>query len=123
MTDRKEADIQAEAKAWIESEQAKGKPIFFRKVPVGPLLVSSGGGASHRATNPMRGFPDWLMCVWGRFVAVEFKRPKGFTVKSTAEKQQEVRDEILDAGGVAVVAETLADVQEIVRRIERQEKT
>ena len=63
----------------------------------------------HGGPFQMKGVPDYLCCVRGRFVAIEIKRPDGRG--RTSKLQDEIIRRIREAGGVAVVAESLEDVE------------
>lgn len=64
-----------------------------------------------------KGTPDLLLCVAGRFLAVELKAPG----KDPTRLQRVTLADIAAAGGCAIVARSLADVQEIVDRIRDEE--
>ena len=60
-----------------------------------------------------RGVPDVLACFRGRFVAIEVKAPKGrLSVAQEAELEA-----IREAGGIAIVARELEDVQRGLREV------
>ena len=107
-----EQDIQKQIIDWLQALQ-----IWVRKVPVGPMLV----GNRRSVPNPLKFFPDLLVCHYGRFVVIEVKKPGATTTKARAEGQAEIREEIRAAGGIAEVVTSMAEVQAIIWRIEREE--
>ncbi len=63
-----------------------------------------------------RGVPDVLACFRGRFVAIEVKAPKGrLSVAQEAELEA-----IREAGGIAIVARELEDVQRGLREVDER---
>ena len=61
----------------------------------------------------VRGVPDRIFCIKGRFVAIEVKREKKFKI---APKQLEHKDKILKAGGIAIIAHSWDEVKEELDR-------
>ena len=68
---------------------------------VGGLPIKIAGGAYQRP-----GISDFLVCLDGRFVAIEVKRP-GLQM---TEKQEQFQHEVRAAGGIAFVAYSVDDV-------------
>lgn len=68
----------------------------------------------HQSGRGRRGVPDILACYKGIFIAIEVKG-EGGTLRD--EQRTELRG-VKDAGGVAVVAYAVEDVQRVVRRID-----
>jgi hypothetical protein len=68
---------------------------------VGALPIKIAGGAYQRP-----GISDFLVCLDGKFVAIEVKRP-GYKM---TEKQELFQHEVRAAGGIAFVAYSLDDV-------------
>lgn len=66
----------------------------------------------HGSMYQPSGTPDILACVNSRFVAIEVKRPKGGVV---SELQKSKLRKIKMAGGVAIVARSVEDVQEVLK--------
>lgn len=56
----------------------------------------------HAEEKQKRGVPDYLLCVHGKFLAIEFKINRG-TLLVTPYQQYEM-ERIFKAGGIAVVA-------------------
>ena len=73
---------------------------------VGGLPIKIVGAAYQRP-----GISDFLVCLDGRFVAIEIKRP-GLKM---SEKQEQFQHEVRAAGGIAFVAYSVDDV---VRELE-----
>ncbi|WP_326832189.1 VRR-NUC domain-containing protein [Aerococcus mictus] len=59
------------------------------------------------------GIPDILACVNGHFVGIEVKREKGNTTSALQDYKLKA---ITNAGGVAIVARSVQDVQECLQR-------
>ena len=85
-----EQNIQADIQAWLKEQQALGKPIMFDKVPLGGMRVKGGV----RVKNPMKSYPDLLLCCWGRFVGIEVKKPGADMDTPHAKAQADKRKEI-----------------------------
>ena len=52
----------------------------------------------------------------GRFLSIEVKSPKGQTAKKRAEAQEKFRDAINGAGGLAIVARSVEEVAEELKK-------
>lgn len=63
-----------------------------------------------------KGTPDVLVCYKGRFIALEVKRPDG-SYGVTHAQQGRLR-QIGNAGGLAYVVTSLAEVVDIIERLE-----
>lgn len=63
------------------------------------------------------GTPDLLVCYLGRFLAVEVKTPRG--VAST--EQLAAQDDILAAGGRAIITSSVDDVAAVMDSIAQSE--
>lgn len=74
---------------------------YFEKIHGGNIFQASG-------------IPDILACVNGRFVAIEVKRESGG--EASALQKLKIK-QIKEAGGVAIVARSVQEVQE---RLERE---
>lgn len=61
-----------------------------------------------RRTSGKRGRPDFRLCYRGRFIGIECKAANG----KLSPEQQKTLDEIKASGGLAIVAYSLADVQD-----------
>lgn len=61
------------------------------------------------------GLPDYLMCVAGRFLAIELKHPSDERSQPTA-RQRFVLDRIRRAGGIIAVCRSADDVGEAIAR-------
>jgi len=59
-----------------------------------------GGSASNGKVFTMRGLPDIMACIRGRFVGIEVKSETGKPSDIQLERLQEIRD----AGGVGIIA-------------------
>lgn len=93
-TSKLEGELQKECLRWVKSLPE----VWVLKV-VGSAIQASG-------------VPDILMCINGRFVAVELKRPDGKGRVSDIQKAQTER--IQRAGGVAVVVNSFEGFKEVV---------
>lgn len=80
--------------------EQSGVPYFGFKVHGSPAMMS--------------GLPDLVCCINGRFVGIEFKQPgqKASAVQELRHKQ------IRKAGGVAIVADCVADVQQLLNDLD-----
>jgi hypothetical protein len=65
-----------------------------------------------------RGLPDRIICVKGRYVALEFKRTEREIVSKRAKLQAYTLDEIIKAGGIGRFV-TPANADYIFKMIER----
>lgn len=63
-------------------------------------------GVFRKGTNKC-GTPDLLVCVRGKFLAIEVKSETG----KVSEAQAHMLEEISEAGGLALIAKSLSDVQ------------
>jgi hypothetical protein len=90
-----EADLKDKVKSLLS-----GIPNLFFWMP-----VPTGYG--------MRGIPDFIGCYKGRFFAIETKAPRG---KETP-WQRFTREKIIAAGGMAIVAWEIEDVQCFIRQL------
>jgi len=64
------------------------------------------------------GIPDFIICAWGRFLAVEAKAGKG---KVTAHQQRELARIVAAHGGALVINETnLGVLRETLRTIKQR---
>lgn len=84
-----EGAVKKEIKEWLD------KGGFYRFMP-----VQMGYGAAGL---------DIYCCIWGRFVAIETKRPGEKHMKP---RQQFVAERIRAAGGIAIKVNSLADLIE-----------
>jgi len=71
----------------------------------------------HGGGPQRRGLPDIICCYHGHFIAIETKREGGLPEPS----QIRVRDEIIVAGGIAVVAYSVDDIVDLLDRIDKAE--
>ncbi|MDT6519718.1 VRR-NUC domain-containing protein [Enterococcus faecium] len=67
----------------------------------------------HGSMYQPAGTPDILVCVNGRFIGIEVKRPGGGTVSAL---QKSKLNKIENAGGVAIVARSVEDVSTVLKR-------
>ena len=67
--------------------------------------------------SPMRGVADVLVCIKGKFLAIELKSSKG---KLSAE-QESFLDSVSNTGGYAIVASSLDAVMDVVEQIRKTE--
>jgi len=93
-----EAKLTKAVRAWLNDEP----DVFFVKIHGGPMQQG--------------GIPDLLLCVAGRFVAIELKatRPKSEAWARCTPLQRSTLLAIHDAQGVAAACDTLEEVQVIV---------
>ena len=87
----------------------QSKVVRYLKDAYGPRLwlANQLGGLGARA-----GIPDLLVCIDGRFVALELKTPAG-TGRLGPKQAQEIKA-IQEAGGVALVVSTWQDLKAIL---------
>ena len=94
MTSKLEHPLQTKCLRWAKAQQG----VWIFKV-VGSAVQESG-------------VPDTILCVNGKFVAIELKRPDGEGVVSDIQVAQ--IDRIHRAGGVAEVVDSFQDFKDIV---------
>ena len=61
-----------------------------------------------------KGIPDLILCVNGRFVGIEMKRPKG-GVRSPLQKRE--REKILKSGGICEFCETAVAAKRLIQEV------
>lgn len=103
--ERDERWLDDKVRAWLRS-------IGFAPFPrmnVGQALANGQGGEKVAVSHPWVGYPDITgLCPGsGRFYAIELKSPKGGTLSA---KQRIWIDRINDAGGFALVANSLGSI-------------
>jgi ribosomal protein S12 len=69
----------------------------------------------HASTHTSSGRPDIRGCYLGRYLAIEAKRPNGEARKLQKYRLQQIRD----AGGIAIVADSVEEIQEVLNEISR----
>lgn len=89
-------------------EQAVQKKII-------KYLESLGAWTVKTITTNKRGTPDVLACLDGRFIAIEVKAPG--KMSTVSELQQFQLDKIAATGGIAIAADDLEKVKEILRKV------
>ena len=67
--------------------------------------------------SPMKGIADILVCIKGKFVAIELKSDKG----TLSTEQETFLEGITKTGGFALVATSLDPIEKIVEHIRRTE--
>ena len=65
--------------------------------------------------SPMKGIADILVCIKGRFLAIELKSDKG----KVSLEEQTFLDSVHKSGGFAIVASSLDAVMDIVEQIKK----
>jgi hypothetical protein len=75
-------------------------------------IEAMGGWVAKVITASRSGVPDLLVCLDGKFYGIEVKSETG-TVEPL---QQYNLDKITKAGGVAIVARSVADVMEAIKK-------
>lgn len=75
---------------------------------VGAFWSAVTGGAYSKP-----GDPDLIACFRGRYIAIEAKTPRG--VQSPIQKRRQ--REIMEAGGVYILARSVEDVADIIEEI------
>ena len=77
-------------------------------------LVSKGAYEFkvHGSAYMKAGIPDIISCYKGRFIGIECKVGKN----KMSKVQEEHRDQILEAGGIHILAYKLEDVQKIIEK-------
>ena len=84
----------------------RGRGAYVRNIP--------GSSATGKGTA------DLLVCYRGLFLAIELKKPDGSYGET---KPQEIRRrQVTRAGGLALVARSLADVVAIIAQIDEEER-
>jgi Holliday junction resolvase len=96
MAQTPEAKVKAKIKKWLN-----GQGIYHFS-PIGSAFGTHG-------------VPDIICCAGGKFVAIEVKAPG--KLGTLTENQKRHIEEIRDAGGVAVVADDLAIVVDVLNHI------
>ena len=87
--------------------KARAGGLYFTKVPLGAMKV----GNQRSVPNPMRGFPDILVCYRGRFVGIEVKHPnKSHGNPETRTRQARVQGELKAAGAIILVVDSVDSV-------------
>ena len=61
-----------------------------------------------------KGIPDLILCIRGRFVGIEMKRPKG-GVRSPLQKRE--REKILKSGGICEFCETAEKAKTLIQEV------
>lgn len=89
-------------------EQAVQKKII-------KYLESLGAWTCKTITTNKRGTPDVLACLDGRFIAIEVKAPG--KMSTVSELQQFQLDKIAATGGIAIAADNLEKVKEIIHKV------
>lgn len=89
-------------------EQAVQKKII-------KYLESLGAWTVKTITTNKRGTPDVLACLDGRFIAIEVKAPG--KMSTVSELQQFQLDKISATGGIAIAADSLEKVKEIIHKV------
>jgi hypothetical protein len=84
---------------------------FRVRINSGAMTGEHKGRKRFMRFNDTPGCPDVLVCLDGRFVAVEVKRPGG----QATEKQLAALDAIRRAGGLAFIATSVADVERALK--------
>lgn len=72
----------------------------------------------HGSSFMVSGLPDIVVCLNGRFIGIEVKRPDGKGIQSDVQKVQE--ESIKRAGGIYILAD---DFEETKRRLIEYEHT
>ena len=78
------------------------------RINSGGIAASYGGKRRFVKFNDTPGVSDLLVCLHGRFVAIEVKRPKGSKILPD---QLAFLDSIRQAGGIAFIAKSIEDVR------------
>ena len=78
-------------------------------------LESLGAWTCKTITTNKRGTPDVLACLDGRFIAIEVKAPG--KMSTVSELQQFQLDKIAATGGIAIAADNLEKVKEIIHKV------
>ena len=81
---------------------------FNKKVQ--DLIKSKGGYVIKTIATNRSGVPDILACIDGKFIAIEGKTATGVVSKL----QESHLKQIIAAGGIAIVARTIADVEAVL---------
>src|SRR5262245_3638451 len=94
-----------------EGKQTKRIRDYLRKK--GARVINIHGG-----DNPFQevGISDLITCYRGYFIAIETKTPAG----KTSVKQERFLESVRKAGGYAIVARNVADVQSLIESIDRE---
>lgn len=86
-----------------------------RRVPTAYLLKIHGSPYQTAST-------DFVACIGGRFIAVEVKHPKPGESRQArldrvTDRQQETIARVREAGGIALVMDSVADVDNLMRLV------
>lgn len=89
----------------MTSERAITKAIvaYLRSEGAWPVKI-------HVSPQQLAGTPDILVCVDGRFVALEVKTAKGRVTPLQEKRLEDIRQ----AGGIAAVVRSVDDVREVL---------
>ena len=96
-------------KKWSAGEEKKLQDLVRNYVSLNRFAAF--GSRMDKRTTRKKGEPDFLLCVSGRFIAVECKAG----VNMPTEEQQAQLNLISDNGGVVCIARSLDDVRAVVR--------
>lgn len=86
-------------------------------------LIRKRGGRPFKIHGEHGGFqevgiPDILACYAGRFLGIECKAPRG----RLSARQEKVLQSIIDAGGIAIVATAVSDVEKVLDALDKGSK-
>lgn len=104
-----EKEIQAAILDYLETIGA----VAIR-VNSGMQFIQDSNGGTRVFRGAKKGCPDILVCWRGRFIGIEVKSRRG---KVTSD-QNEFHQTIIAAGGLVLVARTIADVESFILAIE-----
>lgn len=100
-----EGEIQTDVLAWL-SKAAAHRNLWFKRVPLGPVIHPKGWGK-----NPLAGMPDIIGIYEGTFFGLELKKAKG----TAQENQIKTMAAINQAGGNAQIVRSVEDVERMFR--------
>lgn len=107
-----EDSVQRECVALLEELRQAGQITY---TAVNPIPAKSVRAASiSKALGLRKGFPDFVLCWCGRFIAIEVKRPVGGQL---SDAQQSMREEILLSGGIWHLVKSAAELREFLSTI------
>jgi glycine cleavage system H lipoate-binding protein len=95
-----------------ESRLVKRCKKWLDDLPHSRWVKIHGGDSPYQEV----GISDILGCYLGRFVAIEFKTPGG----ELSRRQKRFLEEVVRAGGYALVATSLDQVKELIREIDQE---
>lgn len=86
------------------------RDVCYVRVQVQGVIQRTGANSAVQRGSTMVGWPDLLMCIRGRFVGIEVKRPGGRATALQVSRLEAIRR----AGGVGEFVTSVADVERVL---------